>query len=139
MAETGTTWIEALCADEDTNAIAIAHIGLVETAAAFAVKQRGNFITMTEYENALSDLILDAQLRYQLIVVSHALIDQVITLTRRPKLRHYDAIYLACALALNEPLVNNQMPPLTFVSADNDLLAATAAEGLPTDNPNAHP
>jgi hypothetical protein len=46
---------------------------------------------------------------------------------------------LACALALNAPLLENGLPPLTFVSADNDLLAAAAVEGLPTDNPNNYP
>lgn len=50
----------------------------------------------------------------------------------------YDAVHLACALALNEPLVDSGQPPLIFVAADEDLLAA-AAEGLATDNPNDHP
>ena len=48
-------------------------------------------------------------------------------------------MHLACALALNRPLVDGGLPPLTFVSADNDLLAAAAAEGFPTDNPNNYP
>jgi len=139
IAEIGTTWIEALCANEDTNAIAIAHIGLVEAAAAFAVKQRSNAITPIEYDNALADLIWDAQRRYQLVVVSHIQVDRAIQLTRRQKLRGYDAVHLACALSLNEPIVDNGLPPLIFISADNDLLIAAAAEGLATDNPNNHP
>jgi hypothetical protein len=33
-----------------------------------------------------------------------------------------------------------KLPPLTFVSADEDLLeAAQEAEGLPTENPNLYP
>jgi hypothetical protein len=51
----------------------------------------------------------------------------------------YDAVHLACALALNDPLIESGLPPLTFISADNDLLAAAVAEGLPTDNPNNYP
>jgi hypothetical protein len=50
LAETGSTWVESLCRDEANNAIAIARFGLVETAAAFAAKRRGQFITDDEYE-----------------------------------------------------------------------------------------
>jgi len=139
MAETGTAWVEALCADEDTHAIAIAHIGLVEVAAAFAAKRRGKFITPAEYDNALADLIQDAQRRYQLVTVGPAVVDRAIQLTRRRKLRGYDAVHLACALALNDPLIESGLLPLTFVSADKDLLAAAAAAGLPVDNPDNYP
>jgi hypothetical protein len=48
----------------------------------------------------------------------------------------YDAVHLACALALNRPLIENEMSPLIFVSADADLLDAAQAENLPTENPN---
>ena len=54
---------------------------------------------------------------------------RAIQLTRRRKLRGY-AVHLACALALNDPLMESGLPPLTFVSADDDLLAAAVAEGL---------
>ncbi len=139
MAETGTAWVESLCADEVNNAIAIAHIGLVETAAVFGSKWRGGFITEADYDNALANLIRDASSRYQLVAVIPARIDTAIQLTRRWKLRGYDAIHLACALAVNEPLINNGLPPLTFVCADNELLFAARGEGLATDNPNKYP
>lgn len=138
MAETGTAWVESVCAD-DSHVIAIAQIGLVEVAAAFASKRRGNFITPDEYDRALADLIHDAQTRYLLVAVDQALVDSAIQLTRRQRLRGYDAVHLACALALNEPLVDAGQPPLMFVAADKDLLTAAAAEGLATDNPNDHP
>jgi predicted nucleic acid-binding protein len=138
MAETGTAWVESVCAD-DSHVIAIAQIGLVEVAAAFASKRRGNFITPDEYDNALADLIRDAQARYLLVAVDQTLVDSAIQLTRRQRLRGYDAVHLACALALNKPLVDSGQPPLIFVAADKDLLAAAAAEGLATDNPNDHP
>jgi predicted nucleic acid-binding protein len=139
LAETGSAWVEALCADETNHAIAIAHIGVVEVAAAFAAKRRGNHITVEEYDSALADLLRDAQVRYRLVVVNPTLVDSAIQLTRRRKLRGYDAVHLACALAVNKPLVENKLPPLTFVSADDDLLAAAAAEGLAIENPNQHP
>lgn len=139
LAETGSAWVESLCADEANNAIAIARFGLVETAAAFAAKRRGQFITVSDYETALNDLLRDADERYRLIAVGAAVIDNAIQLTRRQKLRGYDAIHLACALALNKPLLDNGLPLLTFVAADDNLLAAARSEGLGTENPNDHP
>jgi hypothetical protein len=138
LAESGSVWIESLCADEANNAIAIAQFGLVETAAAFAAKRRGQFITDSQYESALEDLLRDADERYRLVTVGPTLIDSAIQLTRRHKLRGYDAIHLACALALNRPLVDDGLPPLTFIAADDNLLAAAQSEGLAVENPNDH-
>jgi len=139
LAETGSAWVESLCADEANSAIAIARFGLVETAAAFAVKRRSQFITESAYESALGELLRDASERYRLITVGPTVIDSAIQLTRRQKLRGYDAIHLACALALSKPLVDHGLPLLTFVAADDNLLAAVRSEGLATENPNDHP
>lgn len=126
-----------MCAEE-AHAIAIAHLGLVETAAAFAAKRRGGFIAVGEYETALTSLLQDAQSRYRLVMVGSAVIDSAIQLTRRQKLRGYDAIHLAAALALNRLLALNDLPVLTFVAADDVLLVVAEAEGLVVDNPNRH-
>jgi uncharacterized protein len=138
LAESGSVWIESLCADEANNAIAIARFGLVQTAAAFAAKRRGQFITNSQYESALEDLLRDADERYRLVAVGPTLIDSAIQLTRRQKLRGYDAIHLAWAIALNKPLVDDGLPPLTFIAADDNLLAAAQSEGLAVENPNDH-
>ena len=139
LAESGSAWVESLCADEANNAIAIARFGLVETAAAFAAKRRGQFVTESEYDAALDNLLHDADDRYRLIAVGSTVIDSAIQLTRRQKLRGYDAIHLACAIALNKPLIDHGLPVMTFVAADDNLLAAARSEGLATDNPNDHP
>jgi hypothetical protein len=73
-----------------------------------------------------------------LVAVDQTLVDSAIQLTRRQRLRGYDAVHLACALALNEPLVDSGQPPFIFVAADENLLATATAEGLATDNPNDH-
>ena len=44
LAETGTPWVQAWCADPNQTA-AVGEIGLVEIAAAFAGKLRGTHIT----------------------------------------------------------------------------------------------
>ncbi len=48
-------------------------------------------------------------------------------------------MHLATALLVNRLLTSEGAPPLTFVSADDDLLAAARAEGLSVENPNLSP
>lgn len=60
-------------------------------------------------------------------------------LTQRHRLRGYDAVQLAAALLANQPLIAAGLPALTFIAADEDLIAAARAEGLPAENPNAYP
>ena len=52
-------------------------------------------------------------------------------LTQQHRLRAYDAVQLATAIAAAAVL-----PGLAFVAADNDLLDAAQAEGLTAENPN---
>lgn len=53
--------------------------------------------------------------------------------------RGYDAVHLGASLDLHDARRARGLPLLTFVSADNDQRAAAAAEGLPTEDPNAYP
>ena len=64
---------------------------------------------------------------------------RAIELTRRQKLRGYDAVHLACALFLQETLLSHHLSGLVLLSADQELSAAARAEGLITDDPNEHP
>lgn len=48
-------------------------------------------------------------------------------------------VILASALIVNGRLLATAQPPLVFLAADNNLLAAAVAEGLTVDNPNNHP
>ncbi|MBN3909089.1 MAG: hypothetical protein HWQ35_21800 [Nostoc sp. NMS1] len=54
-------------------------------------------------------------------------------------LRGYDAIQLSVDRAVNIICIANGLPPITFVSADNELNAAVVSEGLMIENPNSHP
>jgi predicted nucleic acid-binding protein len=137
LIETGTALVQSWC-DDPSRTVAIAEIGLVEIAAAFAGKLWGGFITLHAYQNARADLTADTQDEYVLVAVDRLIVNKAIELTAQHRLRGYDAIHLACALHLNQALIAHQLPPLAFISADTDLLAAATAEGLPTDNPNYH-
>lgn len=135
LAETGSAWVQARCNDP-ARTIATVDLSRIEVAAAFAAKLRGKFITQTEYQEALTKLAADAQKRYHLIPVTPQRVDEAIELTARHRLRGYDAVHLACALHLNRALLEDDLPLLTFVAADDDLLKAAQAEGLETENPN---
>lgn len=138
LVEIGTPWVQAWC-DNSAQTVAVAEIGLVEIAAAFAGKLRGARITPEQYQSARSDLATDARDEYVLVTVNRTVVDEAIELTARHRLRGYDAVHLACALTLNHALVARRLPSLVFVSADEDLLKAAAAEGIRTENPDLHP
>lgn len=138
LAETGSAWVQAQCNDPARTIVTV-EISRVEIAAAFAGKLRGKFIKQAEYQSVRAKLATDAQKRYQMIPVTPQRIDEAIELTAHHKLRGYDAVHLACALYLNRVLLDDGLPPLTLVAADDDLLKTAQAEGLATENPNNHP
>jgi hypothetical protein len=136
--ETGSVWVQTQC-DDSRNLIVIAEITRVEAAAAFARKERGGFITQAEYHQAQTQLISHTQNQYRLVAITSQRLDKAVDLTSQHKLRGYDAVQLACALYFNQLLVSKALSPLIFISADKELLIATQAEGLQTDNPNNYP
>ena len=66
-------------------------------------------------------------------------IDTARQMANQHPLRAYDAVQLATAWSLDQNLVNSGESPLTFICADDRLLAVAQAEGLRTENPNHHP
>ena len=76
---------------------------------------------------------------YRLIVASPHILDRGVSLTQNHRLRGYDAVQLATALAANDSLVTASLSSLTLVAADGDLITAARIEGLPAENPNLYP
>jgi uncharacterized protein len=72
------------------------------------------------------------------VPVNRIILDTAVILTQNHKLRGYDAVQLAAALAANQSLLQAGLPGLIFVAADRDLLAAARQEGLEIKNPNDH-
>jgi hypothetical protein len=46
---------------------------------------------------------------------------------------------LGGALELNKARIALALPPLTLISADQELIRAALGEGILTDDPNSHP
>jgi hypothetical protein len=136
--EVGSAWVQDICKPDANHIIALAHVGLAEIAAALGVNCRQNVLTANIRDGLLRDLQRDGRDQYWLVDVDQPMVTDAIELTRRQKLRGYDAIHLACALFLEHTLLRQDLPGLILVSADQDLLTAAQAEGLLTDNPNLH-
>lgn len=92
VTETGSSWIQALCDPKAGHVIALAHIGLVEVAAALAVKHRQGILETAIYDALLRDLLRDSRDQYWLIDVDQSMVSQAIALTRRQKLRGYKVL-----------------------------------------------
>ena len=136
--ETGTDWVQTLCGQPES-VITVALIGLVEVTAAIAGKLRAGVVDQTTANVIMASLKADAADHYSLLDVDQYVVNEAMELARRRRLRGYDAVHLASALRLNLALVDRQLPALTLVAADDDLLEAAQAEGLQTQNPNLYP
>lgn len=140
LTETGSAWVLALTDPAAGNTIVVAEITRVEVAAALAARHRApGGISRKERDDAVSLLLKHSDTEYQIASLSRTTISRAVDLTQNHRLRGYDAVQLATALAANESLVAAGLPSLTFVAADNDLLAAASSEGLTTENPNQYP
>lgn len=133
--EEGAGWVRSITASEAGNAVLIANIGMVEVAAVLARIKREGRITEQKQTDYLQLFLKDVDEQYKVVSLNSRIIRQAIDLTQQHKLRGYDAVHLATALLFNDELLAEELPPLTFAAADEDLLAAAEAEGLETTNP----
>jgi predicted nucleic acid-binding protein len=137
VTETGSDWVRAICGDA-TNALFASELALVEVSSAFARRYRGREISDADRQEYLDLFIGDCAGSYHLIPAERPAIDRAVDLSQKHPLRGYDAMQLSCALAANGLLTAAGLPPLIFVSADENLVTAAGAERLHTENPNLH-
>jgi predicted nucleic acid-binding protein len=121
------------------NLIYIARITGVETVAAIARKRKGNLLSSAAATIALTTLHKEWAGLLQIVEVPAALLIDAMRLADKHALRGYDAVQLAAVLAAHNERLGLSLPPLMLITADTELLAAGASEGLATDDPNMHP
>jgi predicted nucleic acid-binding protein len=141
--ETGSAWVSSLIDSqvedrEWQNVIAIAKVGIVEVAAAAAKRKRVKDISEKQQQRIVARFLGDCSGRFTTLRANDATIKLATDLTQRHPLRGYDAIHLATALILNKSLLDDELPPLVFLSADIVLCKAAQAEGLLVEDPNEH-
>lgn len=137
--ETGTAWVISIIDLTTDNRIYVARITGVEVVSAITRQGRGGGLSITDAASAIEQFRYDFVNEYRVIEISHALIDRAMSLAETHALRGYDAVQLAAALEVNTRRLALEMPVLTLVSADVALNAVATVEGLPVEDPNAHP
>jgi hypothetical protein len=135
LVETGTSWVRNLTARSSGHVIVICDLTPVEFFSLSARRLREKKLTVADVITLQTTFIAHHEQDY----LSTPLEKSVLTLARafvsKYPLRPPDAIQLASAI----DAVVTLGEPITFICADQDLLAAAQAEGLKTDNPNFYP
>ena len=138
-AEAGSRWIRDLSDRRANTAILLSEITLAEVAAAFAAKHRSaQGFTVEQRDRALSRLLAECDEHLTLLQVDRTVIDQAVALTQSYRLRGYDAVQLATAAVAGRELASQGYALVTFVAADDDLLAAARQISLSVENPLEH-
>jgi predicted nucleic acid-binding protein len=137
--ELGSAWFRMLTDPATGNVIITARMSMVEVYSAFNRRLREANLDPTGYAQLAADFTAVCLTEYELVELTFQVIERARLLLEHHPLRAYDAVQLASALTTNEVLQNANLPPLTFLTADDRLLNAAQVEGLATDNPNLHP
>jgi predicted nucleic acid-binding protein len=132
--ETGTAWVQAIAAPGLRHSRFIVRITQAETIARITRREQSGSLTTQDAATAVADFELDFLHQYRIVEVSAALVAQAAALARQHALRGYGAVQLAAALEIRAT-----DPSLTLLSADIELNAAAAAQGLTVDDPSLHP
>lgn len=137
--ETGTNWVFSLVRPSANNRLYLARITGVEVIAALTKRTRVGSLTTAAAAQAVGRFEREFSNRYLLIETTPQIIQKAMTLAKNHVLRGYDAVQLASAIQANQDRISIGGEPLIFISADNHLNIAAAAESLTVDNPNNHP
>ncbi|NES25567.1 MAG: type II toxin-antitoxin system VapC family toxin [Symploca sp. SIO3E6] len=136
ISEIGSTWVLGLFAPALNHDILVAAVTGVEIIAAITRRSRGGSISASDATTVSNQFKSDWQTEYQVVEIRDNIISSGMMLAELHGLRGYDAIQLAAGRAVNQLCLVNNLPPIVFVSADEELNAAASNEGLVVENPN---
>lgn len=134
--EVGSRWLRQQVSRYE---LLVSELVIAELPSALARQQRQGLISQREFHSGRNQFTHHLRNgRYRLLPTTRPILDQAALLIYRYPLAAYDAVHLASALAyLRASGLNAKQ--FHFVTADNQLQRAAAAEGLQIENPNAHP
>jgi uncharacterized protein len=138
VTESGSAWVQALLSESSPPLVLTSPLTLVEVTCAFARRLREGFLTTSEYNAVESAFDYDVRHAYGVLEIGPFTLETARRLARQYPLRAYDAVHLSAAWLASERLVKAGEPPLTFICADDRLLASAQAEGMSVENPNHH-
>lgn len=134
--EQGHDWIVDLCDLAQQHRLYISQAALVEVVATICRKAREQSIADEERDSLINTFRQDCQSAYIIWPVTTAIYTAAGNLCRSHRLRAYDAVQLACILALRDETVASETPIPIFICADNGLIGVAVAEKLNIENPN---
>jgi predicted nucleic acid-binding protein len=137
--EPGQAWVLSLCNPAQGHDLYIAQAALVEVVAAICRRAREKSISMAERDRLITVFRQDSVQGYNIWPVDTDLYNEAGDLCRSHRLRAYDAVQLACVLALRQFALANSAPEPIFVCADIGLLDIASTVGLRVENPNDYP
>lgn len=134
--ELGSAWVKQVAMRGAGNTIFICQLTQVEVFSALERKKHGGSLSEADSRIFQFDFLADSESEYGVVTVNHSVFSRArVLVTQHRKLKSLDAIQLASAIELAEAFDN----PITFMSADVDLLNAAQKEGFSTENPEDHP
>jgi predicted nucleic acid-binding protein len=137
--EKGTAWVQSITDLAAGNTIYIAEITGVEVVSALERAVRTQSLSPEDAQTQISQFRVDFFAPvYTIIAVDSAVIACAMALIENRVLKAYDAVQLAAALVVNDRVLAYGLPVLTMVCADKQLGTASAAEGLPVEDPENH-
>jgi predicted nucleic acid-binding protein len=139
VGEVGTLWMRRVLAHPVRHGIYTAVLAQTEVLSALQRKVREGTLPASEAQRVARRVQRHCADRYRLVAITPARVTQANALVQAHPLRAYDALHLACAVAVREALQPYGLPAPVFVTADAALLTAARAEGFPVDNPLQHP
>ena len=133
--EAGSLWVLDWILPNSGHLVIVSDLAIVEMLSLLARRLREGKLSPSNQAILEANFLLHIETEYLVVPIDRGLLTLAGELVKRRPLRALDAIQLASALAA----IRTLNTPLTFISADKNLLAAASAEGFGIDDPTAHP
>jgi hypothetical protein len=121
---------------ENAEQLLITRLTIVEVSAALVRRARATRLSLKELTATLADLDQDVAESFKIVELEESVMASAVDLAKKHGLRGADAIQLACALLARNEAGDSEF---ALLSSDEELNAASAAEGLQVQNPLQHP
>lgn len=136
--EDGTERVRAVLQEARTNPAAarVFVCSIAHPEAVSAVTRRENTRALTDFEAARAVQLIDQDFTtahprpYEVLDATRPVVTRAAALVRAHRLRGFDAVHLAAALALRDAAAPT-VPAVRFATADKNQAAAAEAEGFP--------
>jgi uncharacterized protein len=135
IVETGSAWMRSWILQRYRHDIFVSRLSVVEFSSVLARRVRQGLLAAAQVQRVQKNFNHHLRTQYEVVEIEFDILRAARTLLFRHPLRTLDAIQLASALHTQQLL----KLPLTFITADKNLLTAASSEGFGTDDPNAHP